>query len=76
MAVIGAMNGYEVMISLCISDLFKRHYKVEPATLQFYSNLLVLPSVLNLLYGSIIDTKVIKQRRYLIIGCGAIITLI
>jgi hypothetical protein len=55
-----------------MKDLFKTVYMVEPSSLQKYKSLSMFPWVLKILYGIVIDQKIMSKRSYYILVCGII----
>ena len=69
-------TGLDVMRIYCMRDLFKRVYKIEPADLQFYENLINIPVFMKIFFGLFIDTKVIHRRANLLVlfGLNSVVT--
>ena len=68
-------DGLVLMRILCMKDLFKAHYHVEPSALQQYQAVQFLPNLCKPLFGLLIDAGIVKKRKNLIIGLGVICML-
>ena len=65
-------EGLVPMKIFAMKDLFKTVYMVEPSSLQKYTSLSMFPWVLKILYGIVIDQKIVSKRSYYILVCGII----
>ena len=69
-------EGLNLMRQLCMKDLYKREFEVEPQTLQVYSYLIYLPNLLKVFIGIVIDTKVFGKRKYVLVLFGLITVIV
>lgn len=67
-------EGLLLLRIFCFKDLYKRVYRVEPATLQMYSTIVYLPGSLKALVGVIIDTKTVSRKGlFVVFGLNTVI---
>jgi len=60
-------NGLFGMKSLCIQNIYKEVFKVEPADLQKYQSIIMLPILFRVFFGIFVDAKVIAKRKHIVI---------
>jgi hypothetical protein len=63
------------MRGLAIQDMFRAYYGVQPDTLQLYKVLMHLPWLFKMVFGLVVDARVVHKRKYYLIGFGALATL-
>ena len=54
------------------NDLFlnKKYFGLQPAKAQIYFVAAMLPFLFKIIYGLIIDCRLVSKRKYYLIGCG------
>ena len=65
-------EGLMHMKMLAFKDLLRHYCKVEPQLAQTYSTMAIFPQVLKLVFGIIIDAKLVSKRKYYLIAMGVI----
>ncbi len=58
---------YFSLILLGNQYLYKEEYKVQPATLQLYHSLLMVPYLLRFFMGVTVDAKLINRKYYVVV---------
>ena len=59
-----------IMRMLCLKDMFKRVYGLEPGQTQFNTTLAMLPFSLKMIFGLLVDIKLVAKRKYLLTAFG------
>ena len=65
-------EGLILMKNLATKDLFKNYYHLEPSMAQKLAVLTVAPSLLKILTGFIVDAKLFKQRKHILMLSGTV----
>jgi hypothetical protein len=60
---------------LAAKDILKTVYMVEPQTLQLQNSIMMSPWLLKIVYGIIVDSKVVKFRRLYLVVFGILCTV-
>lgn len=68
-------EGLVLMRVLCFKDIYKMEYGVQPASLQLFNSIMMLPWMLKFVFGLIVDTRLIAERKKYIIGFGFTMSL-
>ena len=55
--------------------MFRAYYGVEPDTLQLYKVIINMPWLMKMVFGLIIDSKVVSRRKYYLIVFGITATM-
>lgn len=64
-----------IMRILAAKDIMKTVYKVEPQTLQLKSSIMMAPWMLKIIYGIVVDSKIVKKRKYYLVFFGTLCTV-
>jgi MFS family permease len=69
-------EGMMVMRMLLMKDLFINYYKVFLNQTSIYNSMIFSPWLFKMLMGILVDTRLIAKRKYYLIGCGFICTIL
>lgn len=58
-----------------MKDIYKSHYGVEPSSLQKYHLMTQAPWTFKMVFGFIVDARIIKRRKHYLIIFGVIGTI-
>jgi predicted MFS family arabinose efflux permease len=65
-------DGLLVMKMLAMKELFKTNYGLEPSQVQVNNSVIYVPALFKIVYGLIVDSRVVKKRKYFLIVGGAL----
>ena len=71
-AMVSLGDGMHSMRSLAMQNIFKEKFKVEPSALQKYNSVIAAPIFFRVIFGIIIDSKLVAQRKYYVVLVNAI----
>ena len=71
-ALVSLGDGMNGMRGLAMQNIFKEKFKVEPSDLQKYNSVIAVPIFFRVFFGILIDSKVVKKRKYYVIVVGAL----
>ena len=65
-------EGLMIMRMLAYKNLFldKKYFAIEPATAQIYGVVVMLPFTLKLIWGFLIDSRMVAKRKYYLVFFG------
>lgn len=69
------IDGFNGMRQLAMQNIYKEQFGVEASSLQTYRAIIAAPILFRMIFGIIVDSKIIEERKYYLIFGNALAAL-